>query len=136
MLELDSRLEFDPASDADFFSVLPPFPAVCLIQPRDTKAEPYLIRTQDLRRRLQRLLGPPDPSSKRLNLRDFAKSVRYRLTSSPFEQSFAYYQNAKQLFPARYRDMLRMRPPAVLKVNLRNAYPRCYPTRRIPITSN
>ena len=32
--------------------------------------------------------------------------------------------------------MLRMRPPAVLKVNLRNAYPRCYPTRRISTDSN
>jgi excinuclease UvrABC nuclease subunit len=32
--------------------------------------------------------------------------------------------------------MLRMRPPAVLKVNLRNAYPRCYATRKIPVTSS
>jgi excinuclease ABC subunit C len=32
--------------------------------------------------------------------------------------------------------MLRMRPPAVLKVNLRNAYPRCYATRRIPVDAN
>jgi excinuclease UvrABC nuclease subunit len=29
-----------------------------------------------------------------------------------------------------------MRPPAVLKVNLRNAYPRCYATRKIPLNSN
>jgi len=29
--------------------------------------------------------------------------------------------------------MLRLRPPAVLKVSLRNAYPRCYVTRRIPV---
>ncbi len=85
---------------------------------------------------MQRLLGPLDPSSKRLNLRDFAKSIRYRPTPSPFEQTFAYYQNAKELFPSRYRDMLRMRPPAVLKVNLRNAYPRCYATRKIPVGSN
>src|SRR5215467_3757743 len=133
MLELDSGLEFDPAGDADFFSVLPPFPAVCLIQPRDTKAEPYLIRTQDLRRRLQRLLGPLDPSSKRLNLRDFAKTIRYRATASAFEQSLAYYEHARQLFPKKYRAMMRLRPPAVLKVNLRNAYPRCYATRRIPL---
>jgi len=29
--------------------------------------------------------------------------------------------------------MLRLRPPAVLKVSLRNAYPRCYVTRRIAV---
>ena len=32
--------------------------------------------------------------------------------------------------------MLRLHPPAVLKVNLRNAYPRCYATRRIPLDAN
>ena len=29
--------------------------------------------------------------------------------------------------------LMRLRPAAVLKVNLRNAYPRCYVTRRIPV---
>jgi len=136
VLEFDCGLEFNLAKDADFFSALPPFPAICLIEPRAENAEPYLIRTQDLRRRLQRLLGPLDPSSKRLNLRDFAKIVRYRVTASAFEQSLAYYEHAKRLFPKKYRAMMRLRPPAVLKVNLRNAYPRCYATRRIPVDAS
>jgi excinuclease ABC subunit C len=136
VLNLDFGLEFDPVGDEEFFARLPPFPAVCLIEPKTASAEPLFIRTQDLRRRLRRLLGPPDPSVKRLNLRDFAKGIRYRATASTFEQTFAYYQQAKILFPERYRDLLRMRPPAVLKVNLRNAYPRCYATRRIPLDSN
>jgi excinuclease UvrABC nuclease subunit len=34
-------------------------------------------------------------------------------------------------FPERYRELLRLRPPAMLKVNLRNEYPRCYVTRRL-----
>ncbi len=133
MLELDCGQEFDPERAEDFFAALPPRPAVCLIEPREPHAEPYLIRTQDLRRRLERLLGPLDPASKRLNLRGFARGVRYRLTGSAFEQSFTYYLHVKQNFPKRYRDLIRLRPPAVLKVSLRNAYPRCYPTRRIPV---
>ncbi len=134
MLELDSGLEFDAArAEERFFPVLPPQPAVCLIEAREEKAEPFLIRTQHLQRRLQRLLGPIDPSSKRLNLSDFARGIRYRLTGSPFEQSLTYYQHAKQFFPKRYRELMRLRPAAVLKVNLRNAYPRCYVTRRIPV---
>ncbi len=132
MLELDCGLEFDPAREDEFFPALPPRPAVCLIEPREERAEPFLIRTAELRRRLQRLLGEPDPASKRLNLREFARYVRYRVTGSAFEQTLTYYQRAKQIFPKRYRDMLRLRPPAVLKVSLRNAYPRCYVTRRIP----
>ncbi len=134
MLELDCGLEFDAArADEDFFLVLAARPAVCLIESRQENAEPFLIRTQNLQRRLQRLLGPVDPASKRLNLREFARGIRYRLTGSPFEQTLTYYEHAKQLFPKRYRDLMRLRPPAVLKVNLRNAYPRCYVTRKIQV---
>jgi len=134
VLELDSGLEFDVAqAEKDFFPALPPRPAVCLIEPREQKAEPFLIRTQNLQRRLQRLLGPPDSASKRLNLRDFAHGIEYRLTGSRFEQNLTYYQQAKKLFPKRYRNLMRLRPPAVLKVNLQNAYPRCYVTRKIQL---
>src|SRR6266436_8795093 len=115
--------------------MLPPRPAVCLIELREETAEPLLIRTQDLRRRVQRLLGPPDPESKRLNLREVASGIRYRLTGSRFEQTFTYYQQSKHIFPTRYHKLMRLRPPAVLKVSLRNAYPRCYATRRIPVDS-
>jgi excinuclease UvrABC nuclease subunit len=133
VLELDTELAFNLENDAEFFSLLPAGPAVCLIEPREENAEPYLIRTADLRRRLQRLLGPLDPTSKRLNLREFARAVRFRHTGSALEQPLTYYRHAKQNFPKRYRDLMRLRPPAVLKVNLRNAYPRCYVTRRIAV---
>ena len=135
-MELDFSLAFDVAADEEFFSALPSTPAVCLVELNDANAEPLLIRTQDLRRRLQRLLGPPDPASKRLNLRGLARGVRYRAVGSTFEQSLTYYQHAKKLFPQRYRDLMRMRPPAVLKVSLRNAYPRCYVTRHISVDSS
>jgi excinuclease ABC subunit C len=133
VLQLDSGLGFIPDHDAEFFSLLPAKPAVCLVASREESAEPYLIRTADLRRRLQRLLGQPDPASKRLNLREFAHLVRYRETGSAFEQALTYYQNAKQIFPKRYRELMRLRPASVLKINLRNAYPRCFVTRRIVV---
>ena len=133
MLELDAGLEFNPEHDEDFFSLLPERPAVCLIEGHEEKAEPHLIRTANLRRRLRRLLGPLDPTSKRLNLREFAHQVRYRVTNSAFEQSLTYYQIAKQRFPKRYRDLMRLRPSPVLKINLKNAYPRCYVTRHISV---
>jgi excinuclease UvrABC nuclease subunit len=133
MLDMDCGADFDPARDADFFAALPPHAAVFRIEPRAEfpGAEPYLLRTADLRKRLERLLGPADPASKRLNLRGFARAVRYRLTSTPFEQAFVFLQHARAAWPARYRERMRLRPPAVLKVNLANAYPRCYATRRI-----
>jgi excinuclease ABC subunit C len=134
VLELDCGVEFDPVrADEDFFTALPPKPAVCLIETRAENAEPFLIRTQDLRRRLQRLLGLVDPTSKRLNLRELARGIRYRLTGSKFEQALTYYQQAKQIFPKRYRKLARLRPPAVLKISLPSAYPRCYVTRSIAV---
>jgi excinuclease ABC subunit C len=133
VLELDCGQDFAPSRDEDFFAALPPRPAVCLVETHAANAEPFLFRTQDLRRRLERLLGPPELGSKRLNLRDLTRCVRYRLTGSKFEQSVAYYQITKQLFPKRYRKLARLRPPAVLKISLRNAYPRCYVTRRVAV---
>jgi excinuclease ABC subunit C len=133
VLEFDAGREFRPEQDGDFFSLLPASPAVCLIEPRDPAAEPYLIRTADLRRRLQRLLGPPDPTSKRLNLREIAGAVRYRQTGSAFEQAMTYYHRSKQIFPKRYRELMRLRPAPILKINLRNTYPRCFVTRRIVV---
>lgn len=127
-------MEFDTArAQEGFFPALPARPAVCLLELREEKAEPFLIRTQNLQRRLQRLLGPADPASKRLNLRDFAHRIWYRLTGSRFEQNLTYYQQAKEFFPKRYAKLMRLRPPAVLKVNLQNAYPRCYVTRKIQL---
>jgi excinuclease ABC subunit C len=131
--ELDSNAEFDLAHDGEFFSALPALPAVFSVEPRAelAGAKPYLLRTANLRQRLMRLLGPPDPSSKRLNLRDVAARVRYRVAGSPFELSFLHWQHARRLWPGSYRERARLRPPAVLKVSLANAYPRCYATRRI-----
>lgn len=131
MLPLDCGQDFDIAREDEFFAALPPRPAVFAIEPKQQGGQVFLSRTVDLRRRLERLLRSPDPSSKRLNLREVAARVRYRLTGSPFEQSLLLYHLARALHPRRYRDFLRLRPPVLLKLNLAGEYPRCYITRRI-----
>ena len=133
MQELDSSAEFNAAQDGEFFAALPARPAVFSVEPRANLqgADAYLLRTANLRERLRRLLGPPDPASKRLNLREFAARVRYRVAGSSFELGFLNWQHARTLWPATYRERLPLRPSAVLKVSLSNAYPRCYSTRRI-----
>ena len=133
MQELDSSTEFDAAHDAEFLAALPARPAVFAVEPRAelTGAKAYLLRTANLRRRLARLLGPPEAGSKRLNLREFVSRVRYRVVGSAFELNLLHWQHARRMWPAEYRERVRLRPPAVLKVSLANAYPRCYATRRI-----
>ena len=131
MLELGCTLEFEPARDEEFFAAVPERPGILLIEMRVPHARPHLVRTADLRRSTERLVRPPEPGSKRLNLREVAARIRYRVTGSKFEQTLALYQHARSNFPERYRELLRLRPPAMLKVNLRNEYPRCYVTRRL-----
>ncbi|HEV2289096.1 MAG TPA: hypothetical protein VGR81_09100 [Candidatus Acidoferrales bacterium] len=135
VLAFDAKLEFDPAREEQFFSAIPSHSGIFLIENRSigegTKAKPYLARTADLRRAAERLLRQPDTATKRLSLREVAKAFRYRVTGSRFEQALALYEHARANFRARYRSFLHLRPPALLKVNLRNSYPRCYVTRRI-----
>ena len=131
MLQLESAQEFRPAFDVEFFEALPARPGVFLLAMRASGARPYLARTADIRAAATRLLSRADAGSKRLNLRDVVASIRYRVTGSKFEQSVAMYENAREQFPSRYREVVRLRTPAVLKINLRNAYPRCYVTRKI-----
>jgi excinuclease ABC subunit C len=131
MLQLESAQEFRPAFDVEFFEALPARPGVFLLAMQAAGARPYLARTADIRAAATRLLSRAEAGSKRLNLRDVVASIRFRVTGSKFEQSVAMYENAREQFPSRYRDVVRLRTPAVLKINLRNAYPRCYVTRKI-----
>jgi excinuclease UvrABC nuclease subunit len=129
--ELECGKEFDPAREEEFFSTIPSRRAVFLIEPHAGHARPYLGRSADLRRRLGALLGRAAEPSRRLNLRDVAARVRYRLTGSLFEQSLVLYHQAVAIHPARYREWMRLRPPALIKLKLASAYPRCYVTRRL-----
>jgi len=131
MLPLDCGAEFDAARDEEFFATLPWRHGVLLIEMKAPGAQPYLARTADIHRAAERLLRPPEAASQRLNLREVAARIRYRVTGSKFEQTLALYEQARTYFPRRYRAVVRLRPPALLKVNLRNEYPRCYVTRRI-----
>ena len=106
-MELDCGASFDPARDEEFFRALPAAQAVVRVEPRAElkNARPHLIRTADLRGRMVRLLGRREDeadraaAARRLDLRQLAGGVRYRLTGSTFEQSLVMWQAARQLDP-------------------------------------
>ena len=97
----------------------------------DELAEPYVSKTANLRRRLQRLLAPPESQSKRLNLRERTATIEYSLTGSDFESVLLLYRALRQEFPDTYQKRLRLRPAPVVRFNLENEYPRAYVTTRI-----
>jgi excinuclease UvrABC nuclease subunit len=124
------RLEFQPDHDSEFFSAVPPTPAVFLLR-GDHSAEPYASKTANLRRRLQRLLSPPEERTKRLNLRDRVRSIEYTTTGSDFESGFLLYQLLRAVFPQTYSNRLRFRFPPLVKMHLENEYPRASITTRL-----
>jgi excinuclease ABC subunit C len=130
-LVLTERLEFAPERDAEIFSAVPAAPAVFLLRGADPHAEPYLSKTANLRRRLQRLLGPVEERTKKLNLRDRVRFIEYAPTGSDFESGFLLYSVLRSAFPKTYADRMRFRFAPLVKLHLENQYPRASITTRL-----
>ncbi len=128
---LTERLEFAPERDAEIFSALPTGAAVFLLRGADAQAEPYVTKTANLRRRLQRLLGPVEERTKKLNLRDRVRLIEYAPTGSDFESGFLLYSVLRATFPKTYQQRLRFRFAPLVKLHLENEYPRASITTRL-----
>jgi excinuclease UvrABC nuclease subunit len=128
---LTERLEFAPERDAEVFAAVPAAPAVFLLRGDDAQAEPYVSKTASLRRRLQRLLGPLEERTKKLNLRDRIRSIEYAPTGSDFESSFLLYRVLRSTFPKTYGNRMRFRFAPLVKLHLENQYPRASITTRL-----
>ena len=127
---LTERLEFDPDRDAEAFAAVPAAPAVFRLRGEGPQAEPYVSKTANLRRRLHRLLGPPE-HARRLNLRDRIRVIEYTATGSDFESGFLLYRTLREAFPRTYADRLRLRFAPLLKLHMENQYPRASITTRL-----
>ncbi|HLX85618.1 MAG TPA: hypothetical protein VKR59_17075 [Terriglobales bacterium] len=128
---LRERIEFRPEADAEIFSAVAAAPAVFLLRGADLSSEPYVSKTANLRRRLERLLSPPEERSKRLNLRERVRWIEYTLTGSDFESGFVLYQVLREAFPKTYSNRLRLRFAPLVKLHLENEYPRASTTTRL-----
>jgi excinuclease UvrABC nuclease subunit len=128
---LTERLEFAPERDAEVLSSVPAAPAVFLLRGADAQAEPYVTKTANLRRRLQRLLGPVEERTKKLNLRDRVRGIEYAPTGSDFESGFLLYSVLREVFPKTYQKRLRFRFAPFVKLHLENEYPRASITTRV-----
>jgi excinuclease UvrABC nuclease subunit len=128
---LTECLEFAPERDSEIFGSVPAAPAVFLLRGPDPQSEPYVSKTANLRRRLQRLLGPVEERTKKLNLRDRVRTIEYTPTGSDFESGFVLYVTLREAFPKTYADRLRFRFAPLVKLHLENEYPRASITTRL-----
>jgi excinuclease ABC subunit C len=123
-------VEFSPERDTELFAAAPPNAAVFVLR-GDEGSEPYVGKTANLRRRLQRLLGTAEGLERKLNLRDRVRSVEWVATGSDFEASLVLYKTIRREFPKTYSERLRLRFAPLVKLILDNPYPRATVTTRI-----
>lgn len=124
---LSRHLPFSPSEDESFFEQLPAAAAVFVLH---GDGEPYVSKTANLRRRLQRLLGPAT-LGKKLNLRDRVRALEFTPTGSDFESQLLLYKILREIFPKAYAARLRIRPAPLIKLHLENDYPRASVTIRL-----
>jgi excinuclease ABC subunit C len=127
---LTERLEFTPERDSEIFAAVPAAPAVFSLR-ADARSQPYVGKTANLRRRLQRLLGPLEEPTKKLNLRDRVRTIEFTPTGSDFESGFLLYKVLRATFPKTYTNRLRFRFAPLVKLLLENEYPRASITTRL-----
>jgi hypothetical protein len=134
------HLDFLPEHAEDILRSIPAAPGVFALRGADPASEPYLTRAADMRRRLRRILAPPEALnadgqpilSKRLNLRDRVRSIAYTRTGSDFESSLVLYCASRQAFGAdEARRRLRLYAPYFLRITLSHEHPRVYTTNRL-----
>jgi excinuclease ABC subunit C len=128
---LANWVEFAPDRDREIFAAAPAAPAVFMLRGPDPAAEPYVSKTANLRRRLERMLSAPEEHSRRLNLRDRVRSIEYSLTGSDFESGFLLYRLLRSTFPKTYEKRLRLRLAPLVKLHLENEFPRASLTTRL-----
>jgi excinuclease UvrABC nuclease subunit len=128
----EHSVAFSPESAADILRGVPALPGVFGLRGDSESAEPYLTRTADVRRRMTRLLAPPESQSKRLNLRDRVRKIEYTVTGSEFESFLVLYDAASACFGAtEARRRLRLHTPFFLRLTMGTAHPRVYSTNRL-----
>jgi excinuclease UvrABC nuclease subunit len=130
--EFEAAIPFEPARAEEILRGVPAVPGVFALRGFKDSDEPYLTRTADLRRRMRRLLDPPESQSKRLNLRERVGRIEYTVTGSEFESSLVLYEAAAALFGlTEARRRLKLHTPYFLRFTAENAHPRVYATNRI-----
>ncbi|HEY5329179.1 MAG TPA: excinuclease ABC subunit C [Acidobacteriaceae bacterium] len=138
--QFERAIEFVPAGADEILRTVPAAPGVFSLRGEAENSEPYLTRTADLRRRLRRLLAPPEAVdeqgrpvlSKRLNLREKVRWIAWARTGSDFESALVMYCATRAAFgPEQARKRLRLHPPYFLRITMQHEHPRVYSTNKL-----
>ena len=136
----EHTLAFRPEDADAILRSVPAGPGVFALRGERDSDQPYLTRAADLRRRLRRLLAPPEAIddqgrpvlSKRLNLRERVRSIEWTITGSEFESLLVLYCATRTFFSAEEaRRRLRLHTPYFLRITMTHQHPRVYVTNKL-----
>jgi len=130
-MKWERSIPFTPEHSAETLARMPESPGIFLLSSDDPNAEPYINKSANLHRRLERLLSPASRDSKRLNLGERTRTIEYTLTGSDFENRLLLYKTLREYFPRSYRRRMKLIPAPLAKIGWENEYPRAYFTRRL-----
>src|ERR1700761_4770269 len=128
---LAHTIPFDPAEPRTALTQIPAQPGVFALFAADERAEPYLSRTPNLKRRLTRFLDARPSQTKRLRLTEKIARIEYTVTGSDFESALCLYVASMQVFGEGTRKRMHLRSPYFMRMTSENAYPRVYVTNKI-----
>ena len=123
-------LPFDLAAPKATLAELPQSAAVFALYGGDSRAEPYIGRTPNLRSRLERLLQPSAKHPRRLHLAGLVRRIDWKLTGSEFESLLAQFSLLDEIFGAKVLERMHLRHPAFVRFLGGNPYPRVTVTHR------
>src|SRR5580698_3926956 len=128
----DHVVAFSPEQAGEILRSVPAKPGVFALRGPRAEDAPYLTQTTDLRRRMRRLLDPPESQSRRLNLREKVATIEYCITGSRFEPSLVLYDATAAIFGyPEARRRLKLHTPYFLRMTMENAFPRVYSTNKL-----
>jgi len=138
--QFEHRVEFLPDNAEAILRGVVAGPGVFALRGAEEHDQPYLTRGADLRRRLRRLLAPPEAVdehgrpvlSKRLNLRERVRWIEWTATGSEFESAVVLYCATRAAFgEAETRRRMRLHAPYFLRVTMEHQHPRVYSTNKL-----
>ena len=126
------EVNFTPETAVEVLRAVPAAAGIVCLFGHNATDRPFLMQSANLRRRLQRLLLPPEGQTKRLNLRDRIARVAWRETHSSMESLLLLHRAMAMVFGAEEaRRKLRLLPPFTVRYAVENRFPRIYVTSHL-----
>ena len=143
--QFEHEVGFEPGRAREIVRGVPEGPGVFALYGHAEGDQPYVTRAANLRRRVARLVDPPETIgadglpviSKRLNLRERVGRIAWAVTGSEFESLLVLYRATAGIFGyAEARRRLKLRTPYFLRLTMDHAHPRVYSTNRLSAGRN